>query len=413
MKRFFLAAIILVLIFVSIPLPSSALPEGPVITAQSALLIDAERGQILCQLNPDERMNVPSANKIMATIIAIEKADLSSTVTISKEAINTDVPVLSLNAGERIKLSDLLYATLMTSSNDAVNAVAEHVGGSIENFVKLMNETAAKLGMSDTHFVNATGLYNEQQYTTASDIAKLIKYAIANKQFSSIFSAKGRPWSSENGPAVLINHNNMFYRYGDVDGGQLTYDINETVNAITSATKNDMKLISIVLHSTEENVYDDTRSLLDFGFNNYMRGLLVAKNTVLKTVTYNSKEYKLMPIEDQYYIYPIGEDFVSNVTVEVDNNLKPPITKTQIVGTAKYELYDGTVINVYLYPDRDIISAVNFISYIKYKLTNNKEIASLLIILVLAELVMAIGKLTGFIKASRARKRNKRTQNSI
>ena len=120
-----------------------------------------------------------------------------------------------------------------------------------------------------------------------------------------------------------------------------------------------------------------------------------------------------MPIEDQYYIYPIGEDFVSNVTVEVDNNLKPPITKTQIVGTAKYELYDGTVINVYLYPDRDIISAVNFISYIKYKLNNNKEIASLLIILVLAELVMAIGKLTGFIKASRARKRNKRTQNSI
>ena len=163
---------------------------APDISAPSALLMEAETGQILYEKNTGIPLHISAANKLMTVLVAVENGNLSSNVTVSSESVITEGSTLNLVVGEKYLLNDLLHAVMLTSANDAAIAVAEHISsGDIGKFVDLMNKTAEKLGMDNTHFTNPTGLYDENQYTTASDIAKLVRYASGNPQFSIIFNA--------------------------------------------------------------------------------------------------------------------------------------------------------------------------------------------------------------------------------
>ena len=150
---------------------------APDISAPSALLMEAETGQILYEKNTGIPLHISAANKLMTVLVAVENGNLSSNVTVSSESVITEGSTLNLVVGEKYLLNDLLHAVMLTSANDAAIAVAEHISsGDIGKFVDLMNKTAEKLGMDNTHFTNPTGLYDENQYTTASDIAKLVRY---------------------------------------------------------------------------------------------------------------------------------------------------------------------------------------------------------------------------------------------
>ena len=175
-----------------------ALPSGPDVKAASALLMDLEKGQILYSKDADKKIHIASANKIMTTLVALEKGVLNSEVIISNEAANAGGSVLYLKAGVGYTLEDLLYATILTSANDAPTAIAEYIGsGSIDKFVEYMNAKARELNMKNTYFTNPTGLYDSSQYTTAGDIAIMMRYALSNTTFKEIFSCKGRPWVNQ------------------------------------------------------------------------------------------------------------------------------------------------------------------------------------------------------------------------
>jgi len=372
-------------------LSAYSLSAVPSIKARSAILVDSLRGQVLFQKQPEQKLHISAACKIMTALVAIENANLDSKVTISKDSVEAEGSALSLEVGEKYSVEDLVYGIMMTSANDAAKALAEYIGGDVHKFVALMNNKANELNMKDTKFVNPTGLYDESQYTTAHDVALLMRYAVNNPEFNKIFSTRALPWISGNGEVkVLTNQNKLFWSYDGVDGGKTGFNNKEHQTAITTASKGGQRLICIVLDSPEESVFEDSAKILDYGFNNFKVSVLVPKNSPQKTVQVEGREINLISINDVYYTHPVGESYIKSFECVVTSDLKLPIKRDQVVGTAKYILNDDTVISINLYPDTEINPPEDFISTSKKKLFENKNIFYLLIFLVIIEVFLIL-----------------------
>ncbi|MFZ5987491.1 MAG: D-alanyl-D-alanine carboxypeptidase family protein [Bacillota bacterium] len=375
--------------------------QAPEIKAPSAILVESQRGQVLYEKDPKARLHISSANKIMTALLAIEKMEkqLDAKVTVSKKAVSVEGSILNLEVGGKYTVEDLVYTVVLTSANDTANALAEFIGGDEKSFVELMNAKAKKLNMLDTKFTNPTGLYDEAQYTTAYDVALLIRHAIKIPAFDRIFSSNAKPWTDQNGTQVLVNSNELFFGgYDGVDGGKTGYNERSKHTAITTATRNNQRLICVVLDSPLENLYGDSVKLLDYGFNNYKTGILVSKDQPLKRVQIGDEYVDLISISDYYYTFPIGENYIKNIEFNISDNLKPPITKKEVLGTSKYTLKDGTVIEISLYPNTNIYSSVSMLSSLLQKMMNYREITILLLILASVELILILYNIAKLIK---------------
>jgi D-alanyl-D-alanine carboxypeptidase len=365
-------------------------PGGaPDISAVSAVLADSERGQILFEKKAQDKLHIAALCKLMTILIAIESSDLSANITISKDSIDADGSALSLAAGEKYTLEDLAYGIMLTSANDAAVAVAEHVSGDIENFVKKMNETASKLSMKNTNFKNPTGLYDEQQYTTANDIMLFINYAIKNPVFSRIFSTQVRPWNKHDGTTTMLtSQNKLFWSYDGVDGGKVSFNNKDQQTIIATATKGNMKLVCIILDSPEIKLFTDASNVLDYGFDKYKKSILVRKNDVLKKVDISGNKIDLICGDDVYYVHPTGENYIKQFTTTAD--IQQPISKSKIIGNARYVLNDNTIIDVGLYPASEIIPKQDLYTSIKTKIAENKDIFYLVVFLLAVEAIMIL-----------------------
>jgi D-alanyl-D-alanine carboxypeptidase (penicillin-binding protein 5/6) len=362
---------------------------APEITAPSAILVEAESGQILYSRNIDQPLHISAACKLMTTLIACENADFYSYVTVSSESVDAEGSALSLDAGAKYKLEYLLYGIMLTSANDAAKAVAEHTAGDIGKFVETMNATALKLNMTGTHFTNPTGLYDENQYTTAADISLLIKYAISNPNFNKVFSITAKPWyNSDNTTKILTSPNKLFWSYDGVEGGKTGYNKKEQQTIITTASRQNMRLISIVLDSPEKDLFTSAAALFDYGFDNFRKSTLVNKGDVLKTVELDGNELNLISQNDISYVHPLGESYIKEFTATAD--LKTPIRKAVPVGSASYVLQDGTSILVSLYPETEVIPPEDFLSTARKKMTENKDILVMIIFLASLEVILII-----------------------
>jgi D-alanyl-D-alanine carboxypeptidase/D-alanyl-D-alanine carboxypeptidase (penicillin-binding protein 5/6) len=368
---------------------------APVISAPSALLMEAETGQVLYEKKPETPLHISAANKLMAVLVAVENGNLSSFVTVSSDSVVTEGATLNLVVGEKYLLSDLLYSIMLVSANDATTAVAEHISsGDTEKFVELMNQTAEKLGMTNTYFVNPTGLYDERQYTTAKDIALLVRYAIANQQFNTIFSAKIKTWYGKNDARLLTSPINLFWAYDGILGGKTGYNVKEKQSLICTASRTNMKLISVVLDTPEDAMMPDTTALLDYGFGNFWKSTLVSKNEIIKTVEHEGHEVRLISLSDILYVHPIGESYIKEFEFSAD--LKPPLKKTTPAGSATYILNDGTEIRIGLYPESEIVPVEDIKTRIQKRILENKDIFLIVAVLVAIEallLVANVGKL--------------------
>jgi len=371
----------------------------PDISAPSAILIESQRGQILYHKQPTQRLHISAANKIMTALVAIEKVqDLNSKVTISKESTEAEGSALSLEIGEKYTVEDLLIAIMLTSANDAARALSEFVGGDSEKFVALMNNKAHELNLKDTNFSNPTGLYDEKQFTTAYDIAALVKYAINNSAFNRIFSYQAKPWINAKGESqILTSQNRLFWMYEGVNGGKIGYNNKEQQTAITTATRNGQKFICIVLDAPEKTVYEDSMKLLDYGFQNFRSGILVPKDYPQKSIQIDDREVNLVSKNDVYYTHPVGENYIKSLEFNITKDLSLPITKSRILGTAKYVLNDNTIIEVNLYPDIEIPLPESFYSSAVKKFTENRDIFLLVIFLLAIEVILILYNLIKLI----------------
>jgi len=270
-------AIFLVLLcfFQSVP-PLYATPEEtpPEIRGEAAYLIDVQSGQTLYSKNGDKLLAPASTTKIMTGLLAIEQGNLNEVVTASPTMLNYKIVYgtrIYMEPGEQLLLGDMLYALLLNSANDAAVAIAEHIGGSLPQFVTLMNQRAQELGLKDTTFKNPSGLSEEGHQTTAHDLARIAQAAYSNPIFRDYIKTKTHviPRSKENVPFEMINENKLLWQDSMITGMKTGYTAAAGNCLVASASKDGRDLIAVILKSPGREIYKDMLDLLDFGFNNF------------------------------------------------------------------------------------------------------------------------------------------------
>ena len=399
----------------SIGVGAASKVPAPEISAPSAILMEADTGQVLYYKDPDRYLHISAACKLMTILVAIENADLYSNVTISTDTAITEGSALNLKVGAKYSLLDLLYATMLTSANDAAIAIAEHVSsGNIDKFIDKMNETAEKLQMTSTHFSNATGLYDAGQFTTANDISLLIKYAVKNPTFNNLFSSRSRPWyGTGEETKIMTSSNKLFWSYSGFEGGKIGYNDKSRQSIISTASRTNIHLICVILDAPADTMYTDAAALFDYGFDNFWKSTLVKKGDLLKTEELDGKPIRLISQSDIMYIHPIGENYIREFSATA--HLTLPLKTTIPAGSAKYVLDDGTVVDIGLYPETEIVPPDDTWTIIRKKVNENRDIFVLVVVLLAIEAILLmfnLGRLFGklFTTVTRYFKRRRDTE---
>ncbi|CEI83789.1 MULTISPECIES: D-alanyl-D-alanine carboxypeptidase family protein [Oceanobacillus] len=261
--RLFIWIIVIIISFLSFPIHGHAAVN---VSAQHAILIEQSSGRVLFEKNAEEPASIASITKIMTAIIAVESGKMNEQATVSRNAIYTEGSSIYLEQGEKMKLTDLVYGLMLRSGNDAAVAIAEHVGGSEEGFVYLMNEKAKWLGMENTHFDNPHGLDSDTHYSSAHDMAILMQYAMENPIFQEISGETS--YLSENRTYHWQNKNKLLtYFYEYCTGGKTGYTKQTGRTLITTAEKDGMELIAVTLDAPND--WQDHISMFEWGFDQF------------------------------------------------------------------------------------------------------------------------------------------------
>lgn len=255
-------------------------PEGPEVQSASAIVMEASTGTILYEKNSLDAHYPASITKIMTTMLALENGNLSDTVTFSSDAVfKTEGSGIARDVDEQMTLEQCLYAVMLESANECAYAVAEHIGGTMENFVSMMNTKAAELGCQNTHFNNPHGLQDENHYTCAYDMALIAKAAWQNETFRIITGTPSYmipPTNKHSEETPLQNHNCMLhpyhtskYVYENCVGGKTGYTDAANSTLVTYAQKDGMTLICVVMNVQSPGQWLDSRALFDYCFDNF------------------------------------------------------------------------------------------------------------------------------------------------
>lgn len=314
------------------------------VDAKAAILMEVNTGEIIYKLNEHERLAPASITKIMTMLLGVEalnsgRISLNDKVIISNHASRMGGSQVYLEAGETQTVEDLFRAIAIRSANDASVALAEHIAGSEEIFVKMMNEKAKELGMENTHFANASGLPNENHYVSAYDVAimskELLKYPIVNEWLTTyMYDLKvGR---NKNSIQTMVNTNRLVKEYEGTTGIK-TGSTNEAGFCISaSAKRGDLELIAVVLGSKTSQIrFDEAKRMLDYGFANFesinigKKGDIVATLPVEKGKLY---EVDIMLERDSFVLLPKGESGNIEKDVVLPDIIKSPMSAGDVVG---------------------------------------------------------------------------------
>lgn len=256
-------------------------PEGPETESPSVILMELSTGTILYEKNSREAHYPASITKILTTLVALENAELNEVVTFSDRAIDeTEGSGIARDYGEQMTLEQCLYGVMLASANECAFAVAEHVGGTMEGFVDMMNAKVEEIGCVNTHFANPHGLQDENHYTCAYDMALIAKAAYENETFRIITGTKTYTIPVTNKhpdeETFLQNHHNMLYPYNTYKylydycvGGKTGYTSVANSTLVTYAEKDGMTLVCVVMDAQSPSHWLDTRNLFDYAFDNF------------------------------------------------------------------------------------------------------------------------------------------------
>ena len=258
------------------------------LTSPSAILCEASTGQVIFEKNADERRPVASVNKVMTILLTLEAVDegrvsLEDQVTVSPRAASMGGSQAFLDAGERYKLSELLKTVIVASANDSAVALAEHLAGTEESFVRLMNTRAEELGLTNTHYANCTGLPAQEHYTTARDVAKLS----AQLDLHPIYYRYSTIWMDEikhrGGRVTSLTNTNRLIRFYPGCDGYKTGSTNEARYCVSATAKKEgMRLIAVVLGTPAgQTRFDEARAMLEYGFANVQLVTPIAQGQAL------------------------------------------------------------------------------------------------------------------------------------
>ena len=321
-----------------------AASNSPTVSADAAVLMDVNTGQVLYQKNAFKKRPPASTTKILTAFLALEGGDLKQVVTVSKRAASTGESSIYLQEGEKLTLEELIYGALLKSGNDACVAIAEQIAGTEENFVQLMNQKAKQLGALDSNFVNSNGLPAENHYSTAYDLAIITCYALQNPVFSTVVSTKDKVIRGPGWQRHLQTTNRLLNSYAFADGVKTG-----TTNAagpclVASATQDNRRLVSVVLNSTDR--FGDSTALLEYGFNNFSYSQVLTKGQHIcriPVIDGVSPEVLAVAKDNIMAVLPNGHTDIVEKKIFMEQPLTAPLKKEQKVG--RVDLYvDGVYI---------------------------------------------------------------------
>jgi D-alanyl-D-alanine carboxypeptidase len=315
------------------------------VSASSAVLLEQKSGRILFEKDAHTKRRIASITKIMTAILAIESGKMNQYVKVSEQATRAEGSSVYLKPGEKIKLKDLVYGLMLRSGNDTAVAIAEYVGGSVDGFAYLMNQKAKEIGMHNTHFANPHGLDDhENHYSTAYDMALLMRYAMEDKTFKKISGTKVYrvPNPTETWDREWKNKNRLLSKYKYCTGGKTGFTKLAKRTLVTTATKGDMSLIAVTLNGPDD--WNDHISMYEGGFkgfdmvevlskgkidvekNKYYKDHLYVKKSIIYPATSEehdlfSVKYKLNKPEKKGSTSKKNEEIVGKAAVYLDGRV--------------------------------------------------------------------------------------------
>jgi D-alanyl-D-alanine carboxypeptidase (penicillin-binding protein 5/6) len=328
---------------------ATVLPTPPNVSATSYLLVDFHSGKVLVEQHPGKKLEPASLTKIMTAYAVFHELrqgniSLEDQVLISEKAWRTPGSRMFVEVGKKVKIIDLIKGMIIQSGNDACVALAEHIAGSESTFAELMNNHASRLGMNDSHFVNATGLPHEQHYTTATDITKV---AIASiQEFPEYY-----PWYSDKSfifnKIKQHNRNKLLWRDNSVDGIKTGHTEGAGYCLVASALRENMRLVSVVMGAkSEEARAQATQSLFNYGFRFYETHRLYAAGEALHQVRVWKGTKEKLPLgltEDLNVTIPRHQYQNLNPSMEIKQKIMSPVKKGQTMGEVLIALDGHTV----------------------------------------------------------------------
>ncbi|MCM1990746.1 D-alanyl-D-alanine carboxypeptidase family protein [Oceanirhabdus seepicola] len=297
----------------------------PSVAADSVVLLDATTGEVLYSKNMNTAYPPASTTKVMTALLTLENCDLDEIVTIPKSAVGIEGSKIWILENEQITVKNLLLALMLESANDCAVALAIHIGGSEEAFVKMMNDKAKELGLKNTNFENPHGLYNTKHKTSAYDLAQIMKEAVKYPMFIEISKTRGtqipgttqvpegHPLWNKN---KLVSAGEFYYKY--IEAGKTGYTIQSQHSYVASAQKDGQRLIVALVHDEVKNFFNDAINLFDYGFENFKLEKIYSAGETITTYDDDGISMPLLAMDDVYMV------------LDKDSSAKPELTLADI-----------------------------------------------------------------------------------
>ncbi|MDE6189178.1 MAG: D-alanyl-D-alanine carboxypeptidase [Clostridia bacterium] len=319
--------------------------------SSSMVVIEESTLRVLAESNKDMPLEMASTTKIMTALVAIENVDLNKEIKVADEAVGVEGSSIYLKYGEIWTIRDLIYGLMLRSGNDAAVALAVAAGGSVENFVKMMNDKAAELGLKNTHFDNPNGLHGDTHYTSAYDLAVITAFAMRNEEFKKIVGTKTYTVeSNDTHPTYYFaNKNKMLANYDGANGVKTGYTKDSGRCLVSSAERNGMQLICAVLNIYD--TYGTCAANMDKAFNEYVPVEVGKKGDILESISVGDKEYGIALEND--FVMPLkdGENLGLSCRFEIREDLAPNLAAGAVIGKLRFYddnrlLFSANIVNI-------------------------------------------------------------------
>lgn len=316
--------------------------KEPEINARSAIVMDFDSGRVLYQKNAYIKRPMASTTKVMTAIVALENCNLDEVVTVSRNAALVQGSTINLTTGEMLTMKELMYGLLLRSGNDASIAIAEHIGGTEEGFIQMMNNKAKEIGANNTRFTTPHGLDETGHYSTAYDMALITRYALKIPIFNEIVKTQ----SIQVGKRSMYNTNEMLTGYAGADGVKTGYTGKAGRCLITSATRDGRRFISVVLFCDNRDQRAlSSKKILDYAFAAYYPQTLLKSEYIGYVPVYKGFEKKVPVYVEKTITMPITDNEKSELytRISMPGLLQAPVKQKEIVGTVSVYLGDKII----------------------------------------------------------------------
>lgn len=324
--------------------PSEGSAEQVYTSARACIVIDARSGQVLLEHNADEQLPMASTTKVMTALLALEYGQLDERVTTGRNAFGVPGTSIYLDLGETLTLREMLTGLMLASGNDAAVAIAEHIGGTVEEFCARMTARAAELGCTGTVFLTPHGLPQEGHFTTARDLAIIAREAMSHPEFRELVSTRRAciPWEGRDYDRVLNNKNKLLATYEGATGIKTGYTKAAGRCLVFGAKRDGLELIGVVLNCCDW--FDEAARLMDLAFAHYHQVTMLCAGDPVRTLPVrNGLQNEVSIVVSTDLSGAVPRDALPSLCIELPEEISAPVHAGQAVGQAQL-LFGGTVV---------------------------------------------------------------------